>query len=57
LHKAEIVNPTALKQRVVNSVMLGAGASAQDEVWLAEQEEFVRTTRLSQKVYPPTTSG
>jgi len=57
LHKAEIVNPTALKQRVVNSVMLGAGASAQDEVCLAEQEEFFRATRLSQKVYPPTTSG
>jgi hypothetical protein len=48
LHKAEIVNPTATERRIVNSVML---ATEGDEATGEQQEEFVRTDRISQKAY------
>jgi hypothetical protein len=52
LHKAEILNPSATEQRLVNSVMLAAlEPTCADAIGLAELQEFVRTERISQRVY------
>jgi hypothetical protein len=48
MHRAEILNPTPAERRVVNSAMLVVGA---DEVGREQQEEFVRTEKISQRVY------
>jgi hypothetical protein len=49
LHKAEIPNPDASERRIVNSTMLFAGEL--DEVGPEQQQEFVSTEKISQKVY------
>jgi hypothetical protein len=48
MHRAIIVTPDDAERRVVNSVMLAVGES--DEVGQDQQEEFVTTDRICQKV-------
>lgn len=49
LHKSEIVNPNEAERRIVNSMMLTT--FGQDEISTEQQQEFVITDRISQKVY------
>jgi hypothetical protein len=49
MHKAEIINPSQTERRIVNSTMLAL--DEKDEVGRGQQEEFVRTDRISQKMY------
>ena len=48
MHKAIIVTPDEAERRIVNSTMLAVGG---EEISVQKQEEFVRTERISQKVY------
>jgi hypothetical protein len=48
MHKAEIVNPTESERRIVNSILLMTAGP--DEV-APEQQEFIRTEKISPKVY------
>ena len=51
LHKASIVNPTPKQQRVVNSMMLMTGEEViEEEISVAQQQEFIDTDKLSPKV-------
>ena len=47
-HKAIIVTPDEAERRIVSSTMLAVGG---EEISVQKQEEFVRTERISQKVY------
>jgi hypothetical protein len=49
MHKAEIINPTDAERRIVSSTMLVV--DEKEEISLEQQEEFVRTDRISQRVY------
>jgi hypothetical protein len=49
MHKAEIINPTEAERRIVNSTMLVVGEK--EEINPEQQEEFIRTDRISQRVY------
>jgi hypothetical protein len=48
MHKAIIVTPDDAERRIVNSTMLAVGG---DELGVEKQEEFVRTEKISEKVY------
>lgn len=48
MHKAIIVTPNESERRIVNSTML---VTEGEEIGVAQQEEFVRTDAISQKVY------
>jgi len=49
MHKAEIINPTEAERRIVNSMMLVV--SETDEISREQQQEFVATEKINQKVY------
>jgi hypothetical protein len=48
MHKAIIVTPNEAERRIVNSTML---VTEGEEIGVDTQEEFVRTDKISQKVY------
>lgn len=48
MHKAIIVTPNENERRIVNSTMLTVGG---DEIGVEQQQEFVTTDKISQKVY------
>jgi hypothetical protein len=48
MHKAIIVTPDESERRIVNSILL---VTEGEEVGVEEQAEFVRTNKISQKVY------
>jgi hypothetical protein len=48
MHKAIIVTPDEAERRIVNSTML---VTEGEEIAAEKQEEFVRTNKISQKVY------
>lgn len=49
MHKAIIVTPNDAERRIVNSTMLAVGEG--DEIGQEEQQDFVMTDKISQKVY------
>lgn len=49
MHKAIIVTPNDAERRIVNSTMLAVGDG--DEIGLEQQQDFVTTDKISQKVY------
>jgi hypothetical protein len=49
MHKAEIINATPTERRIVNSILVAVGDA--DEISEEQREEFVRTEKISQKVY------
>ena len=48
MHKAEIINPNEAERRIINSTMLVLEG---EEISVEKQVEFVRTDKISQKVY------
>jgi hypothetical protein len=48
MHKAVIVTPNEAEQRIVNSTML---VTEGEEITVEKQEEFVKTDKISRKVY------
>jgi hypothetical protein len=48
MHKAVIVTPSEAERRIVNSTLL---VTEGEEIAAEKQQEFVRTDRISQKVY------
>lgn len=49
MHKAIIVTPNDAERRIVNSTMLAVGHG--DEIGEEQQQDFVTTDKISQKVY------
>lgn len=49
MHKAIIVTPDDAERRIVNSTMLAVGEA--DEIGQEQQQDFVTTDKISQKVY------
>jgi len=49
MHKAIIVTPDNAERRIVNSTMLAVGEA--DEIGQEQQQDFVATDEISQKVY------
>jgi hypothetical protein len=49
MHKATIVTPDDAERRIVNSTMLAVGET--DEIGPVQQQDFVATDKISQKVY------
>lgn len=49
MHKAIIVTPDDAERRIVNSTMLAVSES--DEMGQEQQQEFVTTDQISEKVY------
>ena len=49
MHKAIIVTPDDTERRFVNSTMLAVGDG--DEIGQEQQQDFVNTDKISQKVY------
>jgi hypothetical protein len=48
MHKAVIITPNEAEQRIVNSTML---VTEGEEITVEKQEEFVKTDKISRKVY------